>query len=455
MTRVGDIACGRSGDKGSTLDLTLVARDAPAYRLLARELSGPTVQSKLGFPHVDRYELPGLLALKFVIPGVLGGGTYSSMRAGMHWQKAAISAMLDLELPSRPDGWPCFCVRPPGWVGAEASAAFADIRAWAIRAEELGFDGLFLGDRLLAQATASRGRPVYGASMLEVTTTLAALASVTERILLGPLVMVLPYRHPVQLAKTIATLDLIAGGRLVLGAGIGWNEPEFEALQIPREERAQRFEEALSLARRLWAGEAVSHAGTWTFEDVRIDPLPAQAGGPPVWFAAFSPGSALDWQGDLPPRARRPLERAGRLADGWVPLVYSASSKRRIEPLVLARAWDYVLESAGQAGRSRQDLDFVYSDWCYVLDGRGSEDRCRAALSRFFTGSWAEAQRTYTIGTPDQVVERIGEYTDAIDRVDAYVLTPLDGDPEQLDGVREVRLGIQRSAIARQGSAAG
>lgn len=440
--RVSAIASGRSGDKGSTLDLTLVAADGAAYDLLAAELTPAAVARRLQVPHVDRYDVPGLSALKFVVPGVLGGGVHASLRAGVHWQKAMISALLDVELAGRPAGWAPVCVRPPGWVGGDARSAFAAMRSWALRAEELGFDGLFVGDRMLAQASGTAG-PVYAASMLEATTTLAAFAAVTERLLLGPLVMVLPYRHPIQLAKTIATLDVICDGRLILGAGLGWNEPEFEALGIPRSERARRFEEALSIVRRLWAGEAVSHDGTWTFSDARVDPLPARPGGPPVWMASFSPGSALDWTGDVPAPLRRALARVGRLADGWVPLVYSASGRRRIEPAVLARAFDRVRDGATACGRDAGAVGFVYSDWCYVLEEPGDQARCREALSRFFPGTWAEAQRTYSIGTPEEIVDRIRTQTAGIDRIDAFVLTPLGGEVTQLDGLARVRARLR------------
>jgi len=443
MLRVGDIACGRAGDKGATLDLTIVAVDRLAYELLARELTSSVVAGKLQVPGVSRYELPVLGALKFVVPGVLGGGTYASLRAGMHWQKAAVNALLDMELMARPGGLPRFCVRPPGWTHASASDAFARMRDWAARAEELGFDALFVGDRLLAQAPGPRG-PIYGATMLECTTVLAAFAGVTERIELGPLVMVLPYRHPVQLAKTLATLDVIAGGRLILGAGLGWNEAEFHALGIARSERAARYEQALSLVRRLWTGESVTASGFWELSSVRVDPLPVRPGGPPVWMAAFSPGSPLDWVDQVPARLHRSLDRAGRLADGWVPLIYSASAKRRISSRVLARAWEHVLASAAAAGRARSEIDFVYSDWCYVLDGSASEERCRKALAEFFPGSWEEAKRTYTIGKPEQIAEQIVEHTGGIDCVDAYVLTPLTAEIAQLEGLQQVVAEIQR-----------
>lgn len=97
---VGDIACGRSGDKGTTLDLTLVAIDAAAYDALTKELTADVVAGCLGMPRAIRYEIPNLLALKFVLTGALDAGPWASRRAGMHWQKAAISPILALRMHS-------------------------------------------------------------------------------------------------------------------------------------------------------------------------------------------------------------------------------------------------------------------------------------------------------------------------------------------------------------------
>lgn len=97
--RVGDLATGRAGDKGSMLDLTLVARDDAAYEVLRKELSQDFVRSALNrvVPGpVTRYEIPGLRALKFVAPEALAGGVYATLRPGLHWQKAAIWLLLDL-----------------------------------------------------------------------------------------------------------------------------------------------------------------------------------------------------------------------------------------------------------------------------------------------------------------------------------------------------------------------
>jgi probable F420-dependent oxidoreductase len=343
-----------------------------------------------------------------------------------------------MRLAHREDGAPLVCLRPPGWV-TPTSGPIVDLVAWVGRAEELGFDGAFVGDRMLSEATTPGRAVVYGASMLDVTVALATMAARTSRILLGPLVLVFPYRHPVQLAKQFASLDAVSGGRLVLGAGIGWNAREFEVLGLDMGGRGERFEEQIALVRELWAGQPVTHRGpTWDVADVQIVPPPARPGGPPIWLASFSPGQALDWTTELPALALRQLDRVGRLADGWVPLVYSASAKRRLAPETLARAWDHVLDSAARSDRGRGDIDFVLSDWGYVLDGPASVERCKLALSRFFDGSWEDAQRTYTIGTADEVVDKLRAQTASIDRVDAYIFTPLSNETEQMDQLASV-----------------
>ena len=99
--RVGELATGRAGDKGNVLDLTLVARDDAAYAVLAQRLTADWVRGALNkvVPGpVQRYEIPGLRALKYVAPEALAGGVYATLRPGLHWQKAAIWLLLDLDI---------------------------------------------------------------------------------------------------------------------------------------------------------------------------------------------------------------------------------------------------------------------------------------------------------------------------------------------------------------------
>jgi probable F420-dependent oxidoreductase len=325
-----------------------------------------------------------------------------------------------------------------------ATNLLADLVGWVERAEALGVDGVFVGDRLLAEAR-SQQQAVYSASMVDVTVALSTIAARTSRVLLGPLVLVLPYRHPVQLAKMVASLDVASRGRLVLGVGSGWNSREFEVLGLPISERAARFEEILEILRLLLSGQPVDFEGEfWQLSNVQITPVSTR-GVPPIWMASFSPSQSLNWPTEPPPRSLPQLARVGRLADGWVPLIYSASSYRRLDAQVLGRAWQRVLEAADAAGRSREDIDFVFSDWCYVLDGPESRIGCERALGAFFSGDWVDACRTYNIGPEVEVLDRIRQHTAAIDRVDGYILTPLSDELAQLDAMASLAASLRGS----------
>lgn len=310
--------------------------------------------------------------------------------------------------------------------------------AYAESIEQMGFDGVFVGDRMLSEAQAG-GRVVYSATMVEVTTILAAMAARTSRIKVGVLVYIVPYRHPLQIAKTFASLDVLAKGRIVMGAGVGWNPKEFEALGISMSERGSRFEEAIPLIRKLWAGETVTFDGRWSkLDNVRIAPAAPRPGGPPIWMASFAPSHSLDFSDGFPKPIRGALERVGRLADGWAPLTYSASAKRRISAEQLGEAWHIVAESAIRSGRDPGAIDLVHSDWIYVLDGTGAEERAFKAVRTFFTGDWTEAKNTYVIGTAEQVVQQLQAQTAKIGRnISSYLLTPISSDPAQLHLIRD------------------
>src|SRR3954452_17662565 len=137
----------------------------------------------------------------------------------------------------------------------ERDVRWAEYRAMAIAAEEAGFDGIYVGDHLLYRGD---GRPERGP--WEAWTTLAAVASVTEAVDVGPLVACAAFHPPAVLAKMAATLTEVSAGRFVLGLGAGWNEDEFRAFGIPYDHRVSRFEEAFAIVRGLLAGERVTLA---------------------------------------------------------------------------------------------------------------------------------------------------------------------------------------------------
>lgn len=166
---------------------------------------------------------------------------------------------------------------------------------------------------------------------------LAWLAGQTS-LLLGTAAVVLPLRNPVLLAKELASLDNLSGGRIILGVGVGWLEEEFAACGVPWAGRAQRAEDAIAAMRTLWSGADVSHHGPhFEFDDVTAYPLPVRAGGVPIVIAGSTPAAA---------------RRAGRVGDGWLPMdVAHDQFPARLSEL---RA------SAERAGRNVSDIEISY-----------------------------------------------------------------------------------------------
>jgi probable F420-dependent oxidoreductase len=175
--------------------------------------------------------------------------------------------------------------------------AWPAIRAIARRSEELGLDSVWVFDHLIF-----RGSDEPDSGLHEAWTILAATAAVTERVELGALVMCTSFRNPALLAKMAATLDDVSGGRLILGIGCGWHDPEYEAFGYPTDHKVGRFEEALSVIRPMLRGETVTVDGRWiAARDARLVPPPARAD-IPVLIAAKGP---------------RMLDLAARHADAW------------------------------------------------------------------------------------------------------------------------------------------
>jgi alkanesulfonate monooxygenase SsuD/methylene tetrahydromethanopterin reductase-like flavin-dependent oxidoreductase (luciferase family) len=153
----------------------------------------------------------------------------------------------------------------------ERVVGWPEYAAMARAAEEVGFDSIWLGDHLLYRGDGREERGPW-----EVWTLLSALAAVTERVRLGPLVACTAFHPPGLLAKMAAAIADVSGGRLVLGLGAGWNELEFRAFGLPYDRRVSRFEEAFEIVRRLVAGERVTlHGHYWQAEDAVLLPCPA------------------------------------------------------------------------------------------------------------------------------------------------------------------------------------
>jgi probable F420-dependent oxidoreductase len=155
----------------------------------------------------------------------------------------------------------------------------------ARRAEGAGFDSIWVGDHLLYDLPDGSTRGPY-----EAWTTLAAVAAVTERVEIGPLVASTSFHAPAMLAKQAATVDSISQGRLIVGVGAGWNRREYDAFGFPYDRRVSRFEEALAiLVPLLREGRTTFHGEFYDVDDCVLDPRPVREGGPPIMLGSNSP----------------------------------------------------------------------------------------------------------------------------------------------------------------------
>jgi probable F420-dependent oxidoreductase len=173
------------------------------------------------------------------------------------------------------------------------------IRRFAVQAEALGIADVWVSEHIILPRTQFlRPLPFY-----EPVLTLTWVAAVTERVNLGTSVLVLPMRHPIPLAKELATLQNLSNGRLILGAGVGWLEPEFAALGAPFHDRGRRMDEGIALMRAVWTQDPVTFATRHIpaeITDMTMTPLPVAP--IPLWIGGSSDAA---------------LRRAIRLADGW------------------------------------------------------------------------------------------------------------------------------------------
>jgi probable F420-dependent oxidoreductase len=166
----------------------------------------------------------------------------------------------------------------------EWEVPFAEVLEMAKAAEAVGFDSLWVGDHLIYDLPEGARGP------WEAWTSLAAIAAVTQRIAIGPLVASIGFHEPTMLAKQAATIDAISGGRLIVGLGAGWNEREYRAYGFPFDHRVSRFEEAFTIIRTLLRDGAIDfHGSYYEAENCVLHPRPVRPGGPPIMIGSTSP----------------------------------------------------------------------------------------------------------------------------------------------------------------------
>jgi probable F420-dependent oxidoreductase len=225
---------------------------------------------------------------------------------------------------------------PPG-SGRTFTQEYREITDLVRLAETLGFESAWVSEH-------HGSGDGYMPSLLP---TLAAFAAATEHMKLGTGVVLTPFHDPLRLAEDAATVDLISGGRLILGLGLGWREEEFRMFGVPISERARRTAETVEVLRRAWTGERFSYQGkVHAYDRVKITPAPERAGGIPIWLGGSVEAS---------------IRRAGRLADGYI-------RTRGGDVVKMRRDIGWAEDAARKAGRDPSALVFAQLQNTFVWD---------------------------------------------------------------------------------------
>ena len=294
-----------------------------------------------------------------------------------------------------------------------------DVRRFARRAEELGFDSLWITDHIIT------ARRFYRVGWLDSLMTLSHVAAVTERVRLGTSILILPTRQPAVLAKEIATLHYLSGHRYIYGIGTGWYGPEFTACGVDKSERGMRTDEVLAATVALFSGKPVEfHATHYDLDGVvvepRLDPLPL------VWAAG---GSQLvhDASPERPAMNANVLRRIAA-ADGWI-------ARPTCPPDLIAADRELIVAARAEAGRdSRFTMAHENFTW---IEERGTADEIRTTQQVRFGDivsderPWEYIDAVYMPGTIDDIQRKVQARVDA--GVEYLMLHTLSADVEQLE----------------------
>jgi probable F420-dependent oxidoreductase len=239
----------------------------------------------------------------------------------------------------------------------ERVVRWPELRDMARLAEDVGFDSLWCGDHLLYREAGEDARGPW-----EAWTLLAALAAVTKRVQIGPLVACTAFHNPAILAKKAATVDEISGGRLILGLGAGWNEVEFRAFGIPFDARVARFEEAFTIIRTLLREGAIDfHGRYYDAPECELVPRP-RPGGPPLMIGSIG---------------ERMLRITAPYVDSWN--AWYAWFGNRSDGV--AKLNDAVDEASREVGRDPREIERTVAVLVQVTGGTGRDTGDRSERS--------------------------------------------------------------------------
>ncbi len=261
----------------------------------------------------------------------------------------------------------------------------------AVRAEELGFHSVWFSDHVVTERVTGAGEHPANTSgkraypdrpvLLDIPTTMGAIAGRTSTLRFSPSVYIAPYRHPLITAHEFATLDVLSGGRVTLGVGVGWEKGEFAAMGASFEHRGSVTEECIQIYKLAWTEPWIDfHGRFFDIENVSMDPKPVQDPHPPIWYGGVTPVAA---------------RRAARHCDGFYPMFLDAHS--------VPETFDPLREQIAREGeRIGRDLGgFALGGFCQV---RVTED---AEHDPRFKG-----RRPLLTGTSEQILEDLQHFAD-------------------------------------------
>jgi probable F420-dependent oxidoreductase len=260
-----------------------------------------------------------------------------------------------------------------------------NLRHVATRSEALGLDSLWVTDHVVVPEPY---RAMFGTTVYDPLSVLAFLAAVTQRVELGTAVLVIPYRDPVNVAKQLATIDNLSGGRLVFGTGAGWAREEFEALGVAYDERGPMTDEYLRAILELWTNPTPQFDGRYvSFRDVHAEPRPLRQPHPPVLVGGYS---------------RKAIRRAVTLGQGWLPDGMSLPE--------LARAIQFLRQTAEASGRDPASLSVTLRTGLFLTEVSGSGGHAKSPMPWEQSAAFVDGEARLPFrGSATQVVDEIGE----------------------------------------------
>ncbi len=297
------------------------------------------------------------------------------------------------------------------------------VRDFSIKANDLGID-LWVIDHLL------HAPGLYGMSWLEPLTTLTFASAAAPDVRLGTGILVAPLRHPVLLAKEVATMDFLTGGRFILGVGPGWFPGEFAAVGTKLDERGRRTDEILAALRRLLTEDNVTFEGEfYRFQDITITPRPPKL--PEIWISGGSRVADPEYT-DRSVLAKTVLNRI-LAADVWL-------SRCSGNQDFVKRDLATIRGALRQQGRPESAVKFAHCQFTYLVD---TDDREKALhIQRpFFEEvmghhrTFEHLQQSYLLGSIDDIVERLRDLQRA--GLEYALIGPVSDNPEQLDLIAE------------------